>query len=141
VSRWAASRARPCAARWPGTLVPPRLLATGEAIGSTYAFTGEGIGKAMETGLLAADALGTDSRSTDADTRARYEASLRALQPRFALYQRAEHVNRRPWLADLVIWRARRSPAILRRMSGVLDETQNPGRLLSWRGIGKLLLS
>jgi geranylgeranyl reductase family protein len=119
----------------------PGLLVTGEAAGSTYAFTGEGIGKAMETGLLAADALGTDSRSTDADTRARYEASLRALQPRFALYQRAEHVNRRPWLADLVIWRARRSPAILRRMSGVLDETQNPGRLLSWRGIGKLLLS
>jgi hypothetical protein len=88
----------------------PGLLVTGEAAGSTYAFTGEGIGKAMETGLLAADALGTDSRSTDADTRARYEASLRALQPRFALYQRAEHVNRRPWLADLVIWRARPQP-------------------------------
>ncbi|MFO1285094.1 MAG: hypothetical protein U1F49_00205 [Rubrivivax sp.] len=33
------------------------LLATGEAIGSTYAFSGEGIGKALETGLIAADAL------------------------------------------------------------------------------------
>ena len=48
-------------------------------------------------------------------------------------------MNRRPWLTDLVIWRARKSPRILRRMSGVLEETQNPGRLLSWRGIGKLL--
>ena len=35
----------------------PGLLATGEAIGSTYSFSGEGIGKAMETGLLAAEAL------------------------------------------------------------------------------------
>ena len=38
-----------------------------------------------------------------------------------------------------MVWRARRSPCILRRMSGVLDETQNPGRIMSWRGIGKLL--
>ncbi len=115
----------------------PGLLATGETIGSTYAFTGEGIGKAMRTGLLAADALLAGGE--DADVRARYEASLRALKPRFDLYQKAEHVNRRPWLTDLVIWRARKSERILRRMSGVLEETQNPGRLLSWRGITKLM--
>ena len=115
----------------------PGLLATGEAIGSTYAFTGEGIGKAMRTGLLAADAL--LAGGADAEIRARYEASLRELKPRFDLYQKAEHVNRRPWLTDLVIWRARKSERILRRMSGVLEETQNPGRLLSWRGITKLM--
>ena len=115
----------------------PGLLATGEAIGSTYAFTGEGIGKAMRTGLIAADAL--IAGGDDVTIRARYESELRALKPRFDLYQKAEHVNRRPWLTDLVIWRARKSPRILKRMSGVLEETQNPGRLLSWRGIGKLL--
>ncbi|MFO1330119.1 MAG: geranylgeranyl reductase family protein [Rubrivivax sp.] len=124
----------------------PGLLVTGEAAGSTYAFTGEGIGKALETGLLAADALlreraaGAVRESDDAATRQRYEASLRALMPRFSLYEKAAHVNHRPWLTDLVIWRARRSPGILRRMSGVLEETQNPGRLLSWRGITKLML-
>lgn len=113
------------------------LLATGEAVGSTYDFSGEGIGKAMETGMLAAQAimLGRD----DAAVREAYEASLRALQPRFELYRKASRVNAHPWLADLVIWRARNSPRILRRMSGVLDETQNPGRLLSWRGFSKLL--
>ena len=31
-------------------LEAPGVLVTGEAAGSTYAFTGEGIGKAMETG-------------------------------------------------------------------------------------------
>lgn len=116
----------------------PGMLATGEAIGSTYAFTGEGIGKAMTTGMIAADAIAAGT-GDDAGVRARYEAALRGLEPRFALYQKAEHVNRRPWLTDLVIWRARRSPRILRRMSGVLEETQNPGRLLSWRGLGKLM--
>jgi len=127
----------------------PGLLVTGEAAGSTYAFSGEGIGKAMETGMLAADALiaersgqGADADAgadTDAATRARYEASLRSVKPKFDLYETASHVNHRPWLTDLVVWRANRSPRILRRMSGVLEETQNPGRLLSWRGIFKLL--
>jgi hypothetical protein len=89
----------------------PGLLVTGEAAGSTYAFSGEGIGKAMETGLLAAEALVADQTSTDADTRARYEASLRALLPRFDLYDKASTINHHPWLADLVIWRARPQPA------------------------------
>ena len=115
----------------------PGLLVTGEAAGSTYAFTGEGIGKAMETGMLAAQAL--QQRGSDADIAQRYEATLRALMPKFDLYETASHVNHRPWLADLVIWRARKSPRILRRMSGVLEETQNPGRLFTWRGLTKLL--
>ena len=120
----------------------PGLLVTGEAAGSTYAFTGEGIGKAMETGLLAAEAVSQTAAgpTCDAAVRQRYEAALRALKPRFGLYESAAQVNHRPWLIDLVIWRAKRSPGILRRMAGVLEETQNPGRLLSWRGLTKLML-
>ena len=38
-------------------LEAPGVLVTGEAAGSTYAFTGEGIGKAMETALHAAEAI------------------------------------------------------------------------------------
>ena len=117
----------------------PGMLATGEAIGSTYAFTGEGIGKAMETGILAAEAILLDRMAPDSAVRQRYETSLAALKPRFDMYETASLVNHRPWLADLVIWRARKSPRILRRMSGMLEETQNPGRLLSWRGMSKLM--
>ncbi|MEI2679772.1 MAG: hypothetical protein V9G29_19045 [Burkholderiaceae bacterium] len=36
---------------------------TGEAAGSTYAFTGEGIGKALETGIAAAETLIEGRRS------------------------------------------------------------------------------
>ncbi|MBN8508789.1 MAG: geranylgeranyl reductase family protein [Burkholderiales bacterium] len=117
-------------------------LATGEAIGSTYAFSGEGIGKAMETGLLAAEAIvaGQARGSDEAEVRRGYEAAIAALAPKFELYRKASRVNAHPWLADLVIWRARRSERILRRMSGVLEETSNPGNLVSLRGIAKLFL-
>jgi flavin-dependent dehydrogenase len=121
------------------------LLVTGEAAGSTYAFSGEGIGKAMETGLLAADALLAAPRTqreaglADAEVRQRYENGLLGLKPKFDLYERASRVNDHPWLADLVIWRANKSPRIMARMSAVIEEKQNPGWLLSFRGMRKLL--
>jgi geranylgeranyl reductase family protein len=120
----------------------PGMLVTGEAAGSTYAFTGEGIGKALETGLLAADALlaapGGVPPGDAADVRTRYEASLAALKPRFDLYERANQINAHPWLADLLIWRANKSERLLRRMAGVLEETSNPGNLVSVRGFFKV---
>jgi flavin-dependent dehydrogenase len=118
----------------------PGLIVTGEAAGSTYSFSGEGIGKALETGILAAEAV-ADGRSqslADAAVRARYEAGLLALKPRFDLYARANKVNRHPWLADLLIWRAKKSERLLRRMSGVLNETSNPGHLVTVKGMLRL---
>lgn len=114
----------------------PGLLVTGEAAGSTYSFTGEGIGKAMETGLLASQAV--TSSADDAAVRQVYETSLVVLQPRFDLYERANAVNRHPWIIDLLLWRARKSERLVQRMSGVLEETGNPGNLLSWRGVRRL---
>jgi menaquinone-9 beta-reductase len=122
----------------------PGLLVIGEAAGSTYSFTGEGIGKALETGIHAAEALlaaaAPGGAETDAAVRADYEARLLALKPRFELYKRANFVNRHPWVTDLLIWRANRSPRIVRRMSGVLDETSNPGNLISLKGFTRLFL-
>ena len=118
----------------------PGLLVIGEAAGSTYSFTGEGIGKAYETGIGAAEALLAAGTRPDADTAARadYEARLLALKPRFELYQRANRVNRHPWLADLLIWRARKSERLRQRMTGVLDETSNPGHLVTVKGLVRL---
>lgn len=125
----------------------PGLLVAGEAAGSTYALTGEGIGKALVTGMAAAQALLQAPQSldrqrpaaaADAAVCADYRAQLRALQPRFDVYESAAIVNRWPWLSAFVLWRAARSPRILARMSGVLTETQAP-RLLTLRGLAKLL--
>ena len=118
------------------------LLVTGEAAGSTYAFTGEGIGKAFETGILAAEAMLDAANDVpdgaQAAVRTRYEAGLAALKPRFDLYERANQVNAHPWLADLLIWRASKSERLLKRMAGVLEESSNPGNLVSVRGFFKV---
>jgi hypothetical protein len=57
--------------------------------GSTYAFTGEGIGKAMETGMLAAppSLLGHAQQLSDGAVRADYEAAIRAAA--LELYRKA----------------------------------------------------
>ena len=46
------------------------------------------------------------------------------MKPKFDLYEHANQVNAHPWLVDLLIWRARRSPRLLQRMSGILNETK-----------------
>jgi hypothetical protein len=89
--------------------VEPGLLVTGEAAGSTYSFTGEGIGKAMETGMLAADAL-LAHRADDAGPRAVRGRPHRASSPS-STSTNAPTASTPTWLADLLIWRARRARA------------------------------
>jgi geranylgeranyl reductase family protein len=118
------------------TLSRPGLLVTGEAAGSTYALTGEGIGKALETGMHAAEAI---LHSPDKDqVRALYQSHIDALRPRFQLYERAQLFSLYPWLADLVIWRAQKSDRLRQRISGLLNETSNPGQLFTLKGLLRL---
>jgi flavin-dependent dehydrogenase len=125
-------------------LEAPGILVTGEAAGSTYAFTGEGIGKAMETGIhaaeaiLAAPAFATNvmpSVEADAAVRADYAARVLSLKPRFDLYEEANRANEHPWLIDLLVWSAKRSPRRVQRMAGVLEETHIPTDAVTVRGV------
>jgi geranylgeranyl reductase family protein len=125
-------------------LEAPGVLVTGEAAGSTYAFTGEGIGKAMETGIHAAEAIlgrAVDDTSAEADAavRADYAARVLALKPRFEVYEQANRANEHPWLVDLLVWSARRSPRRLQRMAGVLEETHIPTDAVTFRGVVRRL--
>ncbi len=119
----------------------PGLLVAGEAAGSTYLLTGEGIGKAMETGLLAAQAVLAERAGSLGGTPLHddYIRRLAELKPRFAVYEQANRVNEHPWLADLVIWRGNHSARLRERMGRVLNETSMPGNLLSWKGARRLL--
>jgi len=114
-------------------LEAPGMLVTGEAAGSTYAFTGEGIGKAMETGIHAAEAI--LASSDDAAVRADYAARVLALKPRFDMYEQANRANEHPWLIDLLVWSAKRSPRRVQRMAGVLEETHIPTDAVTVRGV------
>ncbi|HJV69745.1 NAD(P)/FAD-dependent oxidoreductase [Ideonella sp.] len=116
----------------------PGVLVAGEAAGATYAFTGEGIGKALETGIAAADSLLT--QHDDPAVLADYRARLEALRPRFQMYRKAASFNRYPLLVSLVVWRARHSRRTLARLSDILEERRMPGSLLSWRGFKGMML-
>jgi menaquinone-9 beta-reductase len=115
------------------------LLVTGEAAGCTYSFTGEGIGKALETGMLAGQVLINQHRSGERSELVcqQYDSLLRRLQPRYDIYDKAHVVNHYPWLVDLIVWSAKRSPKRIQRMSGILAETHSPSSLRSpstwWR--------
>lgn len=110
----------------------PGVLVTGEAAGATYTFTGEGIGKALETGIAAAQSLLASTE--DEAILAAYRTSLDELRPRFEMYRKAGSFNRHPFLVSLVVWRALYSRRTLARMSDILNERRMPGSLLSWRG-------
>jgi flavin-dependent dehydrogenase len=119
------------------TFEAPGVLVCGEAAGSTYALTGEGIGKAMETALHAAEAILGEGEGAggEAAVRADYRARLDALKPRFELYAQAHRAVAHPWLVDLLVWSAQRSPRRLQRLAGVLEETYLPRDGASIRGV------
>jgi menaquinone-9 beta-reductase len=120
----------------------PGLLVTGEAAGSTYSFTGEGIGKAMETGLLAAEALlaARADALDDAALAAHYAAGLQRLKPKFDMYEKGNRVNHHPWLTEILIRRAAKSPRLRQRMSNLLEERATPAQLITLRGLYKLFV-
>lgn len=125
-----------------GACVAPggNVLAIGETIGATFPFTGEGIGKAMETGEIAAeivhDALTHDAFDRLHDFPRRLEQQLR---PRYKGYQMAEDWLGNAWLNDLVIRRARKSRFLREAMNGIITETVDPGAIFSFRGLLKSL--
>jgi flavin-dependent dehydrogenase len=119
------------------------VLVCGEAIGSTYGLTGEGIGKAMETGLMAAESIvasGAQQAHGRASPGLRYERALASLRSRYAQYEKANRINRRPWLAEILIRLASCSPGLRFQASEVLNERRSPEDLVTMSGILSLLL-
>jgi geranylgeranyl reductase family protein len=103
--------------------VAGNLVAVGETIGSTYPLTGEGVGKAMRTGELAAEAIHEALVADDPGRLRAYPARLEAeLRPYYDGYARAERWLNRPWFHDLLSWRVRRSRFLRDRVAAVLDE-------------------
>jgi menaquinone-9 beta-reductase len=116
------------------------LLAVGECIGATYPLTGEGIGKAMETAMFAAEAIiekRHQGRSAVAET---YFAHLRALRPRYSAYKKAELLLKWPWLANKLIATARHDAHIRKRLEEIYNETTSVTHLFSMKTWMKILL-
>jgi len=113
-----------------------RIVAVGEATGTTFPFTGEGIGKAMETGALAADHVSQALAARSLEALSQLPQVLQTtLEPRYRGYHVAERWLSHAWLSDWLIKRASRSPYLRRAAAGVLNETVDPKEIFSWRGL------
>jgi geranylgeranyl reductase family protein len=122
------------------SLSRPGLMVVGEAAGLTYSLSGEGIGKAMESALLAADVI-ADAACADAAALARaYADRIRAaFAARFRAYTRAQVWLERRWLANLIARRAARGGFVRRELEAMLNETGDPDALFSWPGLLRIV--
>jgi len=107
------------------------LAIIGDAAGTTYGLTGEGIGKSMESGMLVAELAA--ARAADLPSTGdvyRLEMHRRYIR-RFEAYQAAERWMRVPAFADVVAHRANRSPFVLKHLTKVLAEDSIPDQVFS----------
>ena len=122
----------------------PGVIVVGEAAGLTYSFSGEGIGKAMQSGILAADVAAASAAAANpprvaADT---YEARLpAAFADRVRAYERLQRFVTAPLLANALIWRANSGSYVHRQLQALLTETGRADELLSLPGIARALLT
>jgi flavin-dependent dehydrogenase len=116
------------------------LFVVGEAAGTTYSFSGEGIGKALQSGMLAAQCIVTAS-ADDGAAEARYE---RALVEEFAAlyrgYKQAQDWLSFPPVCNFIMHRAQRGHYARRKLEEILAETTDPRTLFSARGMLKAAL-
>lgn len=114
------------------------LLAIGESVGATFPFSGEGIGKAMETAELASDAVKEAFAQNSRDPLSRYPSSVEAqLKPKYYGYEVAQEQIANPWFLDLLIQRGQRSSHIREAFSKIIMEEIDPHKILSWSGLFK----
>jgi geranylgeranyl reductase family protein len=116
-------------------LYRPGLLVVGEAAGLTYSFTGEGIGKAMQSGMLAAAAV-LEGKPEE------YAPRLFAeYRERFRAYKRLQDLVSFPPLANLLVDRANAGGFVHRQLEGLLNERGRPDALLTLGGALRALLT
>jgi len=115
---------------------PGSILVLGESIATTFPFTGEGIGKAMETGELAAHLAHDALEAVDFERLKAFPNCLESeLRHKFLSYKIAEDWFSKPWLNDFVARRIRTSRFLQEAVAGLVNETVDPRKIFSWRGI------
>jgi flavin-dependent dehydrogenase len=115
------------------------LAVIGEAAGTTYALTGEGIGKAMESAMLLASIVSGGGVPLAEAGLAHRDQMRRTYASRFKTYEVAERWIARPFFADFVAKRAGQSAWIRGRLSDLLNETVSADKVFSLRAFWHLL--
>jgi geranylgeranyl reductase family protein len=116
------------------------IVAVGEIIGTTLPFIGEGIGKAMESGQLAAEAISSALDSDDLSKLSRYHQQIEfEFKTHYQGYRKAEKWLARPRVNDFIINRFGNSRYAKKILADVIAETKNPRDIFSFKGIFKSL--
>lgn len=105
----------------------------GEAAGTTYAFSGEGIGKAMASALLAAECLLAGGREAPETAYPRRLAATHGA--RYAAYDTAQRWLSHPPLCNWLARRAREGRFVRDQLADLLQEAGEPRRLFSLSGL------
>ncbi len=114
------------------------IIAAGETIGTTTAFMGEGVGKAMESGQLAAEAISEALESDDLAKLSLYNQQMESkFKTHYPGYRVAEKWLARPRLNDFILGRFGKSRHAKEILAGVIAETNNPQEIFSLKGVIK----
>ncbi|MEC9491472.1 geranylgeranyl reductase family protein [Flexistipes sp.] len=118
-----------------------RYICIGETIGTTYPFTGEGIGKAMESGEFAAEYILERIRSDLPLVPSEYYKLLynRVFYKHFG-YKTAQKWLSNKFLNDLLAKRATKSNFLYEAAKGIINETIDPRQIFSIKGVLKSFL-
>jgi len=114
------------------------LIMVGETIGTTLPVTFEGIGKAMESGELAAEFVCKALASDDLGILEEYTQQLsNRLKPRYQAYRISQQWITKSWMLDFIFSRARKSAYLMEGLAGIITETHSPREVFSLPGIIK----
>ncbi len=118
------------------------ILVVGEALGLTYPASGEGIGKCMESGELAANAiLAHHSGDFDGQLSDLYKRFLEEeIRNKYQPYIVAQKWLRYPLVHNLVVKRANKRESIRKLLEDILKERGEPSRIFSLKGLTKIAL-
>jgi flavin-dependent dehydrogenase len=128
------------------TLWPPYdgILFIGDAAGFLDPFTGQGLYLALHSAVLAAQTAHHALYHSDVSRhtlRQYYQAHQQVYRDKYRLSALIQLGLRRPWLANWVIQRLARTPALADTLVGVAGDFLSPHEVLSWRFALRLLCS
>jgi geranylgeranyl reductase family protein len=108
-----------------------RVLAIGETIGTTFPFTGEGIGKALQTAVIASDVIG-DALEDSPDALNQFAERIDTeIRPYYHGYYVAERWLGHAWLNDFLSRRVLKSRYLQQQLRDFVSETGDPRALFS----------
>ena len=128
-----------CSLHGAPALVGDQVVCVGEAIGTTFAYTGEGIGKAMESGQTAASCISKALEAGTMSALAEYPRYLAGLHSLYKGHERAENWLSIPSLNDFISARVQRSRRLRDSLARVVAGAADPREVFSPSGIMRSL--